>query len=131
MILLDSNICIALLRRNKKAMERFRQSKYGEVAVPEIVRAELYYGAYLSNNTEENLKNIDALLLPLKTISMDRAVSIAYAQLRAELRQKGQMIGPNDLIIAAIAITGNHTLISNNKKEFVRVGNIKLDDWLV
>ncbi|HHO55365.1 MAG TPA: type II toxin-antitoxin system VapC family toxin [Trueperaceae bacterium] len=130
MILLDSNICIELMNQNQKAINEFKKTEFGNVAIPEIVRAELYYGAYLSNRKTENLDTVDRLLFPLKMIAMNRQASLSYAQIRVELKQKGQMIGANDLVIAAIALAGNHILVSNNTREFARVSGLKLVDWL-
>lgn len=60
----------------------------------------------------------------------DRAAEI-YGQVRSELEKQGKLIGPNDLLIASIAIAHSVTLITHNTSEFSRISNLKIEDWQV
>ena len=63
-------------------------------------------------------------------ISFDEKAAVYYSKIRAKLETSGNIIGPNDLIIASIVINNNGTLVTNNQKEFRRVTNLKVTNWI-
>lgn len=61
----------------------------------------------------------------------DRDAAKVYANLRAYLERSGAMIGPNDLMIASIALAHGLTLVTHNAQEFARVPGLTTQDWEV
>lgn len=94
-----------------------------------MVRAELYFGARKSDRVERNLKSIAAFLAPLQSADFDEESAAEYGIIRAELEQRRTLIGPNDLIIAAIARLHDHVLVTRNDREFLRVRGLRVESW--
>lgn len=130
MYFFDSDVCIEIMRAHlPRAQEIMRKSSPDLFGVPAIVEAELLYGAENSNNPEEGRYFVESLLSPLHIIPFDSRCAACYARVRADLKRRGCMIGPNDLLIAATALAHGATLISNNTREFRRVEGLLLESW--
>jgi tRNA(fMet)-specific endonuclease VapC len=128
--LLDTNTCIQLWqRKNLIVRSRFERFTPDEIALCSIVKAELVFGAHKSQRIEANLSLLEKLLAPITSFSFDDNAANYYGKIRADLSAKGQLIGANDLIIAAIALANNLTLITHNTDEFSRVDGLRLEDW--
>ena len=128
--LLDTNVCIRLLNGTSTAVQqRLAATNRSDVVVCSVVKAELFYGAMRSQNPERTLTRYREFLEPFASLPFDDEAAIAYGQIRADLARKGTPIGPNDLQIAAIALTHNLTLITHNTDEFNRVNSLQLEDW--
>lgn len=127
---LDTNICIYFLKGMYPKIRENLQSKNPEfIKIPSIVKAELLYGAEKSNNRLSNIEKVQTFLEPFDIIPFDDESSIAYSRIRSSLEQKGNTIGPNDYIIASIALAYNGTLITNNEKEFKKIKNLNVENW--
>ena len=100
-----------------------------EVALCSIVKAELLYGARHSGRVEENLELLDQFFTPLASLAFDDRCAEDYGLIRAQLAVQGSLIGPNDLMIAAIARAHDATLVTHNIREFNRVAGLRLTDW--
>jgi tRNA(fMet)-specific endonuclease VapC len=100
-----------------------------DVLLCSVVKAELYFGAYKSTRPHANLALIEQLARDFSSLSFDDLDAEVYGQIRADLASRGQIIGPNDLLIAAIALRRQMTLVTNNTKEFKRVSGLVLEDW--
>ena len=94
-----------------------------------VVKAELYYGAIKSKYQNQNILKIDRFAEKFISLSFDDSASLIYGGIRAELESKGIPIGPNDLMIASIAIANNLILVTNNTKEFGRIQKLSLENW--
>ncbi len=129
MYLLDTNICIALLKGNQAAVTKLARQSPDDLAVCTVVQAELYYGARKSEQVSANLKRLEAFFAPLRSLSFDDLCAQAYGSIRAELERAGTPIGPNDLLIAATARAYDLTLVTNNTREFARIVGLRLEDW--
>jgi tRNA(fMet)-specific endonuclease VapC len=130
--LLDSNVCIRLLnQRNHRIEQQFRNHTPSEIALCSVVKAELLYGARHSQRIESNLHRLELFFSPLVSFSFDDSCAEVYARIRHELTVHGQLIGPNDLLIAAIAIANNAVLVTHNQGEFGRIAGLQLSDWEV
>jgi len=128
--LLDTNVCIRLLNGTSTAVQqRLAATNRSDVVVCSVVKAELFYGAMRSRNPDQTLTRYREFLEPFVSLPFDDEAAIAYGQIRADLARKGTPIGPNDLQIAAIALTHNLTLITHNTTEFNRVDGLPLEDW--
>lgn len=130
MYLLDTDICIHLLNQADKELEaQFRARSPADIALCSIVKAELLYGAHRSSRVDANLQRLAFFFSPLQSLSFDDRCTGHYALIRADLAAQGQLIGPNDLLIAAIARAHNATLVSRNVAEFQRIAGLRLETW--
>ncbi len=130
--LLDTNACIRYLnRRSVGVLRRLQALKPQDVAVCSVVKAELFYGAMRSNNLRKTLAKQQKFLSQFVSLPFDDRAAKVYGKIRAELAAKGTPIGPNDLMIAAIAIVNNVTLVTHNTREFSRVNGLRIEDWEV
>jgi len=128
--LLDSNVCIRLLNQRHAGIEKhFRDCDPSEIALCSIVKAELLYGARHSQRVEANLQRLNMFFSPLESLPFNDDCADIYARIRQELSVQGCLIGPNDLIIAAIALANDAVLVTHNQKEFCRVAGLRLTDW--
>jgi len=129
--LLDTNICIALIRQRPAGLlQRLTSLEPGEVGLSSITLAELIYVADKSSQTEQNLAALEQFLLPLELVNFDESAATAYGQIRAGLEHEGKVIGSMDMLIAAHALSLNTILVTNNTKEFGRVSGLLLEDWI-
>ena len=130
--LLDTNACIQLWQRKNLTIRRYF-AKYSpeEIALCSVVKAELLFGALRSEQIDNNLQLLQKLFAPLHSFEFDDKAAKHYAQIRADLTAKGNLIGANDLMIAAIARANNATLITHNTGEFSRVQELVIEDWEV
>jgi tRNA(fMet)-specific endonuclease VapC len=94
-----------------------------------IVKAELVYGAYHSSRVAENLRLLDRFFEPYISLPFDDDCFDAYGRIRSDLARIGQPIGPNDLQVAATAVTNNLTLVTANTNEFGRVAGFAIENW--
>ena len=132
MYLLDSNVCIHLLNNRHSQIEKhFRRSSPDEIALCSIVKAELLFGARHSKKVEANLQLLNHFFAPLSSLPFDDRCAEEYGSIRADLSSQGKIIGPNDLLIAAIARANDAVLVTHNNKEFSRITGLRLEDWVV
>ena len=128
--LLDTNICIYIRqKRPEEVLRRFRTLRPGEAVLSVITYGELLYGAAKSKKRSEALARLRELVRVLPATALPETAGEAYGMVRADLESKGQMIGNNDLWIAAHALTAGLTLVTNNEKEFRRVRGLKVQNW--
>ena len=128
--LLDTNACIAVLKdKHSPVARRLADESPENVVLCSVVKAELLYGAYKSRQSSRTLKNLAEFFTPFKSRPFDDAASDVYGQIRAELASKGRPIGPNDLMIAAISLSNNLILVTNNTREFSRIEQLQIEDW--
>ena len=130
--LLDTNICIYIRqRRPEPVLRRFRKLRPGEAGLSVITYGELLYGAAKSVQREAALARLRELVHLLPALTLPAEAAEAYGSIRAELESKGEMIGNNDLWIAAHALATGLTLVTNNESEFRRVRGLKIQNWAV
>jgi tRNA(fMet)-specific endonuclease VapC len=128
--LLDTNVCIGILTgRSPRAVEKLRQLSPSDVQVCSVVRAELLFGARNSTRVEANLTLLATFLAPFASVPFDDFAADLYGQLRANLHRAGELIGPNDMLIAATALAHDLTLVTRNVKEFARIPGLRWVDW--
>lgn len=128
--LLDTNICIYLIKRHPKNVEeKFRSLEPGDVGISSVTVAELYYGVEKSQHVEQNKEALQKFMLPLEIFDFNEEASIHYGKIRTYLEKKGIPIGSMDLMIAAHALALNITLVTNNTREFSRVPNLTVENW--
>jgi tRNA(fMet)-specific endonuclease VapC len=130
--LLDTNTCIQYLnRRNQFVYQRIMSLSPSDIAICDIVKFELYFGAYNSGRVAENLETLRKFFGDFVSLPFDGQAAAICGRLRSQLKAAGTPIGSYDLQIAAIALTHNLTLITHNTGEFSRVEGLHLEDWEV
>lgn len=130
MYCLDSDICIELMRgRLPYICELMQNSDPSLFGIPAVVEGELRTGALKSRHPKKNTLLVERFLAPFKSVPFGRAAAISYGKIRADLEAQGMKIGPNDLLIAATALSAGSTLITHNVREFTRVKGLSVEDW--
>ena len=128
--LLDANVCIELLRGSSPTIAtKLAKLNPQDVAVCSVVKAELFFGAHRNANPEQALATVKAFLDNFQSLPFDDDAAEIYGELRAFITNNGNLIGPNDLLIAAIALAHNVTLVTHNTREFSRVPHLDIEDW--
>lgn len=128
--LFDTNVWVDLDRgKNRGLIERCMTVPQDDVFVSEIVSGELFYGAARSRNPELARRSVRMLLTGYERIGLDEASATVYAEIRAELASSGEIIGANDLWIAAQAVARGLTLVTANVGEFRRVPGLAFENW--
>ena len=128
--LLDTDTCIAYLRkRDSQVARRLASVAAGDVTLCSIVKAELFYGVQRASRPEIEEVRLRAFLTGFSSLPFDDTVAEVYGKLRAQLASQGMPVGPNDLMIGAIAVANNPTLVTHNTREFSRIDGLQLDDW--
>lgn len=94
-----------------------------------VSKAELYYGARKSEKVEHNLGVLRRFFKPFRSLAFDDRAAEEYGIIRTDLERAGTPIGPNDLLIAAMARSRDLTLVSYNWREFSRVAGLRLTDF--
>lgn len=129
--LLDTNICIYIAKYNPPSVrERFQQHPASQLAMSVITLGELRFGAEKSQSKERALAVINDLVSLITIAELSEEVANHYGDIRASLQKSGQVIGNNDLWIAAHARAQGWTLVTNNEKEFVRVDGLSVENWV-
>jgi tRNA(fMet)-specific endonuclease VapC len=128
--LLDTNACIRLLNgRAPNVARRLQRHRPADVALCSVVKAELIYGAHRSNRVAENLRLLERFFAPFASLPFDDRCADAYGRIRHDLERVGMSIGPNDTMIAAIAMTHDLSLVTANTREFGRVIGLAFENW--
>jgi len=128
---LDTNTCIYYLKgKSPRVRSQLLSKRPEEIKVPSIVKAELLYGAAKSQQQDKNVETVKTFLLPYEIVAFGSQEAVAYAEIRAALERAGQIIGPNDLIVAATARAAGGILITNNTGEFQRVDQLRVANWV-
>ena len=130
MYLLDTNAWINCLKNRMSTVAmRLATVDPSEIVSCSVVRAELYFGALRSKDPPMRWAETQAFLSPFRSIPFDDAAAETHATLRAILTAQGNLIGPNDLLIAAIALANRFSLVTHNTSEFSRVPGLNIEDW--
>jgi tRNA(fMet)-specific endonuclease VapC len=129
--LLDTNICIYLIKKHPpEVLVKFQQVQLKQLHIPSIAVFELYYGIEKNNSQQRNLSALERFLEPLTIVDFTLEAAKKAAKIRSHLEKQGTPIGVYDLQIAAIALSHNMTLLTNNTREFERVKGLKFENWV-
>ena len=129
--MLDTNTCAFVLRRSSQALlDRIQTVPLERQVMSMVTLAELLYGVQISSQNKKNWAAVDALTRHLSVIDWSRDAAEHYAEIRADLKKKGQSIGSNDLTIAAQARSLGAVVVTNNVKDFRRVKGLKYENWM-
>jgi len=128
--LLDTNIISDLVRHPRgRAAERLAAVGVERACTSIVVAAEVRYGA-LKKPSPKLATQVEAVLDALEVLPFEPPADLAYARLRSTLEAAGRPIGANDLLIAAHAIAAGCTLVTDNMREFGRITQLGVENWL-
>jgi tRNA(fMet)-specific endonuclease VapC len=129
--LLDTNSCVHHLRHGHSSniTAKLAVASPGSVVLCSVVVAELLYGAHRSARKVQTLSQVRTFCHQFQSLAFDALAAEEYGRVRAHLASQGTLIGPNDLLIASIALANQLTLVTNNTSEFSRVPGLILEDW--
>ncbi len=128
MTLMDTDVCVELLRGNKRVIEH-RRKVADEVGISFMTMGELFYGAERSSRPAHNRELVERFLLSLTCLQSDRAIMEKFGALKADLAAGGEILPDADILIAATALTCGGALVSGNKAHFARFPGLKVMDW--
>lgn len=127
--LLDTNICIAAMRRDALVLQRLRAHPPEECGISTITAYELFTGLAKCALPERELAKINLLLSTVHELVFDQQAAREAARIRALLESQGCMIGAYDVLLAGHAIAGGLTLVTANTQEFQRVPGLNVENW--
>ena len=128
--MLDTDICSYVMKRSHETLlQRLQKVPVSEVCVSVITKSELLYGVEVSPRRQQNQAALTAFLNYVEVLDFPDNASSHYAQIRAQLKRSGKIIGANDLFIAAHARSLGLTLVTHNTQEFRRVHRLAIEDW--
>lgn len=129
MYLLDTDIIIDFFNNDNSIVKNIEKRKNIPLYINSLTLCELYRGAFLSSNPEEEQKNIFKLLMNTEFISLDKKACKIFGESNAYLSKIGKMTQEIDLMIASIAISKDLILVTRNKKHFENIPQIKIEQW--
>src|SRR2546422_7221238 len=128
--MLDTDTCSYIMKRSSEpVLRRLRTVPVTDVCISVITKSELLYGVEVSPRRTQDATALDAFLPYVEILAFPDEAAIHYAQIRADLKKRGQIIGANDLFIAAHARSLGLALVTNNTAEFGRVKGLTLENW--
>lgn len=129
MKILDTDVCIELLRGNVRVIERRRRTP-DEVATTWITACELAYGAAKSRAPESNRALVVAFLATLPILELDWAAAERFGRLKADLERAGTLLADADLLIATITLARGAGLVTGNRRHYERIPELRIEDWI-
>ncbi len=129
MILLDTDVCIEILRGNKKVVKR-RAEYSGEIALSFMTVGELFYGVENSKNSSENRILVEKFIMTINIIQSDISILKRFGELKLDLYKKNILIPDAYLFIAATALEKTEAVVTGNTKHFARISGMKIENWI-
>lgn len=128
--LLDTNIVSDLVRNPQgKVAEQILRIGETKVCTSIIVAAELRYGAEKKQSPRLSAQ-LEAVLGALEILPFEKPADLSYGTIRTQLGRSGTLIGANDLLVAAQAFTLGYIVVTDNEREFSRVRQVQVENWL-
>lgn len=129
--LLDTNIISDAIRNTRgSCAARIGEEQPEDICTSIVVAAELRYGVEKKGSAELSSR-VDLALASIEVVPLSGDADYAYGRLRADLERAGKVIGANDMLIAAHALALDAVLVTDNTAEFSRIGELRLENWLV
>ena len=128
--MLDTDTCSYIMKRSHPlVIKRLQSVPVGDVRMSVVTKAELLYGVEVSPRRAQDAAALAAFLPYVEALDLTDDTAIHYAEIRADLKKRGTMIGANDLFIAAHARSRGLTLVTNNTAEFEPVEGLAIENW--
>jgi len=127
--LIDTDIIIYSIKRNRIVQDRFLQNEKIPKAISVITYGELLFGAKKSKSVQKNLAVVYRIKELFPVITIDKAVIETFSGIKADMQKTGSLVDDMDLLIASTALTMNYTLVTNNEKHFSKIKGLKIENW--
>jgi tRNA(fMet)-specific endonuclease VapC len=127
--LLDTNICIHFFRGKFNLIEKLEEVGLTNCAISEITLAELIFGAENSLSPQKNRDIVDKFSSKVTVLPIFDVINL-YAKEKVRLRKSGTMISDFDLLIGCTAVQKELIMATENQREFERISNIKIENWI-
>ena len=130
--LLDTNICVFLLRGKYDVDKMLDKVRLENCYISEITEAELKYGAELGRRKglKQRIQILENLFTTVQILPISKAIDL-FASEKARLRLAGTPTDDDfDLLIGCTAIVHNMTMVTENIKDFKNLSGIKLENWI-
>ena len=132
MYLLDTNICIFLIKnKNQQLIEKLKKNYNKGIFISSLTLAELEFGVENSDHKEKNRISLIEFLTIFEILNFEQKDTQAFGIIKSDLRKSGKMIGAMDALLAAQSISRNLIFVTNNTKEFERIKNLSIEDWTI
>jgi len=129
--MLDTNLCIRVLRDRPQGLRERFNAEAASLCISMVTLAELLYGAEKSQRSSETRREVERFAARLEVLPFDGDAAAHYANIRADLERRGQVIGAYDMMIAGHARSRGLVVVTGNLREFTRVEGLRSEDWLV
>ena len=128
--LLDTNICIYLINGDNSLKEKVKEIGVYSLGISNATLAELYFGAYNSEFTNDNLRNVADFKKNLTAYSDSSESAELFGKIKSELKRSGNIIEDFDILIASIAMANDCVLVTNNPRHFERIEKLHTENWI-
>ena len=129
--ILDTNICIYIIKRKPQSVfSRLNEIPSKRIFISALTVAELEYGVRKSSRPEKNQIALAEFLEPFTILNFGSKAATEYGNIRYDLEKRGLPIGSLDLLIAAHAKSLNLIIVTNNEREFSRIANLTVENWV-
>ena len=128
--MLDTDTCIAIIKKDPRALKRLRGKSIGQVGLSSITLGELAFGAEKSGRPKDAHSALDEFLLALEIAGFDDHAAMCYGEVRASLARRGRPVGPLDTLIGSHAVALDVILVTHNTREFSQIESLRLEDWI-
>lgn len=129
--ILDTNVCIDVLRGRKKVVERLAACRPKDCFVSVVTEFELFQGADRAPAEHRDSERAKVLRFVscLQVLAFDSECARIAAGLNAGLLNQGTLVSITDVFIAATGLRHQWSVVTNNTKDFRRFGGLTLEDW--
>ena len=128
--MLDTDTCSYIMKRSNDAvLKRLQKVPVSDVCMSVITKSELLFGVEMSPRRRQDQAALSAFLGYIEVLDFPDIAALHYAQIRADLKTSGTIIGANNLFIAAHARSQGLALVTNNTREFARVNKLVIENW--
>jgi tRNA(fMet)-specific endonuclease VapC len=129
--LFGTDICIYIIKkRPENLLKKVKKHKISDIGISTITLSELEYGIEKSSRPIQNRMALNEFLSPMEIYFYDNNAAMVYGKIRSYLEKKGIPIGPLDTLIAAHCLSLGFTLVTNNDKEFKRIPDLNVGNWV-
>lgn len=128
--MLDTDTCAFILRKSSESLlQRIAQVPLSQQVISVVTLAELLYGLQVASKKKSNQMVFELMMRHLTVLDWSSEAAVHYAEIRYTLQKTGNLIGVNDLFIAAHARSIGATIVTNNTKDFTRVKGLAVENW--
>ncbi len=131
MYMLDTNICIYIIKRQpENVLSNLKEKRSEGIVISTITLSELAHGVENSSYPEKNAVALMNFLSIVDILPFDANAALEYGKIKTDLKRQGLLIGPLDMLTASHAKSGGFILVTNNTKEYERVEELQIENWV-